>query len=117
MARRQAARRLERVCRGPDDMTHAAALAGTRLDLVHGETHAAEAAGERRIRRRRPDGQQPIGPQRPARSFKAVQVVKAIIRAAAEAVGTVVNVEKDSIEACAFRRDDVTDITLADADP
>src|SRR6478672_2648963 len=100
----QTATRLRRFCRGPDDMTPAAALVGTRPDLVHGETRAAEAAGKRRIRRRRPDGQQPIGPKRPARGFKAAQVVKAIIRAAAEAVGTIVNVEKDSIEACAFRR-------------
>ena len=80
-------------------MMSAAPLAAARLDLIHREARADETVGELPIRRRRPYGQQTFRPKRIARGFQPLQVVKPIVRVAAEAVGAVIHIKQDRIEA------------------
>ena len=65
------AARLDLIYGGPDDMPYAATLVRASLDLFDGEARAAQAIGELRVRRRRPNRQHAFWPQRLARGLEA----------------------------------------------
>lgn len=90
---------------------------GAHPHLLDVETGLAQPPREARVRRGRPDGQNPAWPKRGARGAQAGSGVKAVILLAGEPIRTIVHVEQDCVERSARLRNLLGNIAFDDADP